>query len=408
MPLDDLQPTSEKNVFYRTEPSRKHGVKLDRQFVIVYKIGGKKYRGVIGWESAGHRISEASDKIDQFRKNFKNGTGPLCLADEQAASVEKREAQKAKEATQAKKNITMAELVDRYDAFVKGKLKSYASTRGHLQRIRDDLGTLPLRELTLERLENWQHSLLTEIRKPRAEDSKPTDPLSPVTVNRYLQTFKAMLTKANEWGLLSERRLRELRKIKLADERHNRRTDFLSREEAERLIEKSDPSIRPVVICALQTGMRKDEILDLKWSNVDLAHRLIHIVRTKTNEPRSLPINNRLLATLKDLPRSISNDHVFLNVETGTRWSDLKSQFRRAVTRAKLEHRKIVFHHLRHTAASWMVMAGTPLLTVAKILGHADIKMVMRYSHLSPDHLGVAMANLDSSAYTLSAVRQEG
>jgi integrase len=208
-----------------------------------------------------------------------------------------------------------------------------------------------------------------------------------------------MMTKACDWGWITERRLREIRKVRLDAEKDRRRLDFLSREEAERLINAADPVIRPIIICALHTGMRKGEILGLRWRHVDLTHRVINLPKTKSGEPRSLPINDRLLATLKDktLIRSLEDDHVFLNPETMKRWFDLKRQFNRAVLNAKLAHREIVFHHLRHTAASWMVMAGVPLLTVARVLGHADLQMVSRYAHLSPEHMGAAVAVLDKS-----------
>jgi len=292
----------------------------------------------------------ACTKLEEYRQNAVKGGGPTRREEERRHAEQQRkikaEADRQRELIAARKNIAVAELVDKYDGFVK---------------------------------------------------NITTEPLSVVTVNRYLQTLKAMMTKACDWKLITERRLRELRKIKLADERYNRRNDFLSREDAERLIDKADPQIRPIIICALQPGMRKGEILGLRWSQVDLTHRVVNLPQTKSGEPRSLPINNRLLSTLKGLVRNISDDHVFWNPETGKRWSDLKRLFRRATFKSKLTSRGIVFHHLRHTAASWMVMADVPLATVAAILGHADIKMVMRYAHLSKGHLDVAIATLDGS-----------
>lgn len=321
------------------------------------------------------------------------------------------------EIIEATRNITVGQLVDRYDPFVKGKLKAYVSTRTHLNRIRADLGDIPLRELSLERLEKWQAHLgatprvsrkKPALKKKATKEESALSPVSPITVNRYIQTFKAMMTKALEWDLITSEQLMKLRKIKLVDERHNRRNDFLSREEAETLINVAEPLIKPIIIAALQTGMRKGEILGLKWSQVDLVHKVIHLPKTKSGEPRSLPINNQLYATLcEPKVKNIDSDaYVFVNPDTKTRWSDLKSLFRRAVKRAKLSHRGIVFHHLRHTVASWLVMAGVPLMTVAKVLGHADIKMVMRYAHLSPEHMNAAMSVLDGNQIELTAQNQ--
>lgn len=343
----------------------------------------------------------ACAKLTEYRKNAETGNGPKRREEERHRVEQERkvkaESERQRSALAAQKNITVGELIDRYDTFVKSKLKAYATTKSHLKRIREDLGPLPLRDLTLERLESWQGGLAFAPRLPRSNRNKSAAALSPATVNRYLQTLKAMMTKACDWRLITERRLREIRKIKLTDERYNRRKDFLSREEAERLINSAEQDIKPIIICALQTGMRKGEILSLKWPQVDLTHRVIHLPKTKSGDPRSLPINDRLDTTLRGLVRSINDEHVFLNPETGTRWHDLKRAFPRAVKKAKLGPRGIVFHHLRHTVASWLVMEGTPLLTVAAILGHADVQMVMRYAHLSKGHLDVAVSKLDGS-----------
>ncbi len=348
-------------------------------------------------------LEYAGEKLNAYRKNAVAGTGPVRRREEQEITeqqrIVKQEVARQREVVSRQRNITVSELVIKYDAFVKPKLKSYASVRTHLDRITEDLGALPLRELNLECVEEWQSRLALSTKKARTEKKeKPTERLSPITVNRHLQTLKAMMTKACDWNLLSERRLREVRKIRLTDERQFRRLDFLSREEADRLVKSADREIQPVIITALQTGMRKSEILGLKWSQVDLTHRLINLSKTKSGEPRSIPMNDLLNTTLKGLVRSLKDDHVFLNQDTGTRWSDLKKSFVRAVTKAKLAPRGIVFHHLRHTAASWMVMAGVPLKAVQEILGHADLQMVMKYAHLSPQHLGKAVAELDGSA----------
>lgn len=408
MALDDLNKIGNTNgVYYRTESGRYHGVKLDRQFVISYKLGGKKYRGVVGWESDGCRVSGAEDKIREFKRNFKNGEGPLCLEEERMLAQERRktedELKRHQEAEAKSQARTVGDLIDEYWKIIKTK-KSQASIRGHLDRISADLGDVLLSDLTLHRLQTWQASLKTLPRLSRVKkNEKPTDPLSPLstlTVNRHIQTFKAMMTAGCNWGFITEDQLlKQVRKLQLDKERHRRRLDFLTREEAERLIDSTVPAVQRIIVCALQTGMRKEEILSLKWSHVDLEHRLIHLPLTKSGEPRSLYINDRLLETLKDktLIRSIKDNHVFLNPDTKTRWSDLKTPFSKAVKRAKLDHRGIVFHHLRHTAASWMVMEGVPLLTIAKILGHADVQMVARYSHLTPDHLDKALAVLAQS-----------
>jgi len=397
----------------------------DLEYVADFQIDGVRYRRALckasdfagsvkfnretgQWDNPA--FDEAKTKLAALRSE------PMRRQEELARSRKaKEQVERQKAAAEAEQNRTVADLVKEYRPVIEAKVKakSFLSIKGHLDRIEADLGSVLLADLNIKILERWQAAMKKSPRLPRVrvfnEDGtpkhKPTlpldklPPLSPLTVNRHVQTLKAMMTKAADWGWITGSHLTEIRKLELDDERHRRRQDFLSREEAERLIDAADLPVRPVIICALQTGMRKEEILGLRWRFVDLTHRLIHLPKTKSWEPRSLPINDRLLTALKDksLLRSLEDDHVFLNPETKARWSDMQTPFARAVKKAKLSHRDIVFHHLRHTAASWMVMAGVPLLTVAKVLGHADIQMVMRYAHLSPGHLDKAVATLDST-----------
>lgn len=349
----------------------------------------------------------AKNMLDEYREKAKTKSAPVRrdaeIALERQNIAAKNEALKQRAAIGEQKSRTVGDLIDEYDVSINGSLKSYATSKSHLQRIKADFGSFTLRDLSLKQIEIWAAQLKLIPRASRKKvvpgKKKPSTalpPVSAVTVNRYLQTFKAMMTKACDWNMITGRKLRELRKIELVDERHNKRTDFLSHAEAERLIQAADAVIRPLVTTALQTGMRKGEILGLKWKQIDMTHGLIHLPETKSGDTRSIRINERLDATLRGMVRGIDdNSYVFTNPETKTRWSDLKSLFNRAVVKAKLSERKIVFHSLRHTTASWLVMAGVPLLTVAQILGHSDIKMVMRYSHLSPGHLDTAMSMLE-------------
>lgn len=419
----------------------------DIEYVADFQVGGERFRRALCRESgfaSEARLNRKSGEwetpafenaltmLKSYRAKAKENTGPVRRKEELAHTERERKAKDAakrqQEAAETEQQRTVADLIKEYRPVIESKVKtkSFASIKGHLDRIEADLGATLLADLNLKRLESWQAAMkklprTSKVRafkddgKPKHKPKAPQDklrPLSPLTVNRHIQTLKAMMTKARDWAWISDSHLTEIRKLELDEERDRRRLDFLSREEADRLVACADEVIRPIIICALQTGMRKEEILGLKWTQVDLAHRFIHLSKTKSGEPRSLPINDRLFLVLKQLPRGIKDDHVFLNPEPRakkadhtaqeetlkplhpTRWSDLKTPFNRAVKKAKLAYRGIVFHHLRHTAASWMVMAGVPLLTVARVLGHADVQMVSRYSHLTPDHMDKALASL--------------
>jgi integrase len=109
-----------------------------------------------------------------------------------------------------------------------------------------------------------------------------------------------MFTKAVDWNLVEEGVLKRIRKVKLLDE-NNKRLRYLSVEECKELLGACEPHLRPIVTMALNTGMRKGEILGLTWDRLDLKHGFILLDTTKNGERREIPINATLRATLKGL-----------------------------------------------------------------------------------------------------------
>ena len=201
------------------------------------------------------------------------------------------------------------------------------------------------------------------------------------------------------------------------------RVRYLSYEEAKTLLQAADspfdrygkrltsqyksPVIRDFIELALNTGCRKQELLSLKWSHIDFTTRLIYLESTKSGEWQTVPINEdarRVLVESMRLRDEVCPDTpwVFfhlkpaLNTNVGDRVKDVKKAFSTACRRAGIKDFHI--HDLRHTFASWLVMNGTPLFEVSKLLRHASIQMTERYAHLAPDHLHDAVDNLGFSA----------
>jgi integrase len=184
---------------------------------------------------------------------------------------------------------------------------------------------------------------------------------------------------------------KRVRKVKQLPER-NWRLRFLSKEEIPMLINPCEHHLRPIEVTALNTGMRKGEILALKWEQVDLRHGFIFLTDTKNNERRDIPINQTLRDTLEILPRHITSPYVFWQGK-GERYMDVRRSFRSALKRAGIKD--FVFHDLRHTFASHLVMAGVDLTTIKELLGHKTLAMTMRYAHLAPSHKKKAVEELD-------------
>ncbi len=141
-----------------------------------------------------------------------------------------------------------------------------------------------------------------------------------------------------------------------------------------------------IVLIALNTGMRKSEILGLKKGDIDLQNNIITVseskVRgqretTKSGKRRDVPISESLKNELVDYMDTLEGDEFFTV-------NEFKRSFLGAVRRAGISD--FTFHDLRHTFASYLVMGGIDLATVKELMGHATIQMTMRYAHLSADH----------------------
>jgi integrase len=150
-----------------------------------------------------------------------------------------------------------------------------------------------------------------------------------LTANRELSTLKHMFTKANEWEMLGDEGLRRIRKVRKLQE-NNARLRYLSAEEYQTLNAACDPHLRPVVVNAINTGTRREEMLSLEWEkHIDLKHGFILLGRTKDGDRREIPINRTLRETLQALPRRIDTPCVFTDRE-GNRFKDRLHSFKSA------------------------------------------------------------------------------
>jgi len=213
--------------------------------------------------------------------------------------------------------------------------------------------------------------------------------VAPATVNRELACLKHMFTKAIEWGYV---KANPVKKVNLLKEPPGR-LRYLKPEEVDVLLNACANHIRPIVITALNTGMRKGELLNLKWADIDLNNRKITVVNAKSNESRVIPMNKTLHEALLTLSQNTKGEYVFSD-KYGRPYGDVKKGFSSALKRAGIEDFR--FHDLRHTFGSHLVMRGVDLRTVQQVMGHKDIKMTIRYSHLSPEYVQEAMERLDS------------
>ncbi|MFL1517677.1 phage integrase [Pseudomonas prosekii] len=237
----------------------------------------------------------------------------------------------------------------------------------------------------------------------------------PSTVNRKMGSISGVFSRAVEWEYITTHPMAKLKPLKVdsmglvryLDEEENKRLraamdarqDQMRAERESGNKSRADrnqaqkPSwlglhftdhIKPMVLVSLNSGMRRGELFDLKWSSVNFITKTITVAgdTTKTSETRHIPMNREVVSVLEEWKKqSGTTVYVFTNQEGG-RFEDVKSAWLKLLERAEVVDFR--WHDMRHDFASRLVMAGVPLNTVRDLLGHGDIKMTLRYAHLAP------------------------
>ena len=331
------------------------------------------------------------------------------VAGEDIQEAKKRERQVAKFAMS---QTLGGFLIHNYEPWATSQRKSGPAT---VKRIRSNFKHLmqrPISDIILWVIEKWRSE---ELKRGKAK----------TTINRDVTTLKACLSKAVEWEVLRANPLQKLKPI---------RTDGLSRaryltvaeesalrgaltERDERLRENRvngnawrrarhqavlpDLSaqyyadyLQPMVLLTLNTGLRRGEVLQLRWTDIDLLQRKL-VVRgdnAKSGRARYVPLNDEALRTLKQWkPVTQFTEWVFPG-QDGERMMSIKTSWKSVLTAAAIMDFR--WHDLRHHFASGLVMKGVDLNTVRELLGHSDLSMTLRYAHLSPEHKADAVAKL--------------
>jgi integrase len=209
---------------------------------------------------------------------------------------------------------------------------------------------------------------------------------APATANRELSLLKSILYMAEADELIPSNPIRGRRVKKQPENNHREKVILelgLDDAKQRRLVDSAADYLKPILKLALTTGMRKGEILKLKWKDINfpLQRIRIPIENAKSKKERLVPIDSGLCVELDSLPRK--GEYVFSNPETGTRRKDVDDAFKATCAAAEIDTGRkqgLVFHDLRHLAAYHLVKA-TDIVTASKILGHSSLDMTLRYVH---------------------------
>lgn len=296
--------------------------------------------------------------------------------------AEKAEAIMRAELLQGKFNLAdnrgemlFTKLVDVYIEYTKANNASYKTCIGKAERFRAYFANKKLCDITPVMVEQYRKK-----RRSEYKDQKSEKPIANTTINREVEILRKMFNIAidNEWCDKNPASSKVVKKLK----EENILERYLSVEEEASLFAQcigEHSYMKPILICALNTGMRKSEILGLKWNCVNMKERFMTLLHTKSGKKRKIIINSKLMPVLEELKEVKCCDYVFSNPTTQNRYFDLKRSFDSICKKANIENLR--FHDLRHTAGTRMVAAGIDLVVVQDILGHADIKTTMRYTH---------------------------
>jgi len=221
----------------------------------------------------------------------------------------------------------------------------------------------------------------SEIEKFKADRSK--EGVKPLTINKNLACLRGLVNYAKKMKKFAGDNFVAKDSFFKVEEPPPR---YLREDEMRRLLPNcTTPYLKAIVELAINTGMRRGEILSLRWESIDLKTNFITLTKTKGKKVRHIPLNKAardILSALCSQNNALA-DYVFTNSE-GKPFTDIKKSFKTALRKAKIDNFR--FHDLRHTFASYEAMAGVDLNTIRELLGHKTMTMTMRYAHLSDEH----------------------
>jgi integrase len=383
---------------------------LIKGFVMSVSYGGKKtycvdYKHTNG-KRATHKIGDATlITVAEARE----------AAREFLASVERGE-----DPTAPEKVLTLGEfLKDKYEKWVLDNRKSGNLTIAMIKSNFEFLFDTPLEDITVGMIEEWR------------TDKKRKDGVKASSLNRMVTSLKAAVNWAAKRDIIESNPLAKLEPLPERDS--VKKVRYLTESERERLMAaldereqamrdgrdshnewlvdrdlKTRPRIRegvfvdhlkPIVILALSTGIRRNSLLSLEWGDVNFADRtiLVRAATSKSDKEYYVPMSDLVFETLKiwhkQSKRAEPGNLVFPSPKTGKKMGSCESAWDNILEKAEIENFR--WHDMRHDFASQLVMEGVDLNTVRELMGHSDLKMTLRYAHLAPENKLQAIKVLD-------------
>lgn len=355
--LKDLPPGKrvhvDRNIFaYKTKAGKiVYGIK--------YKVRGQRFM-----ETVGTRISLARDALEIRKAEIVQGKFKIPTR---------------------RRTPPFTDFADTYLEHAKKHKRSWKRDRGALKPMRAFFSPKRLDQITTWDIERYR--------------ARRLETVSQATANRDLALLKHLFNMAISWGL-AERNPALTVKLYREPEHAMR---VLSLDEERKLHRQAAPHLKPILVLATNTGMRRGELLALEWEQIDLSQQIITVKRSKSGTVRHIPMNELVYETLRAMPGT-RQGRVFRY--EGNPIESVTRSFNAAVRRAKIPRCR--FHDLRHTFATRLVLAGVDLATVQELMGHASIITTRRYAHPAPANKRAAVGRLQFSVYGGATKVQHG
>jgi integrase len=365
-----LTRTNIRSLSHKQEISE-HGITFKRlsngdgRFAVNIMVDGQRVHRVIGKESEGVTRLQAEDFIEKARTDARHGRLNLPKGRKFGFSFDEA----------AKKYLE--KLINEGGKDIPKKtyrLKNHVTPY---------FKNIPFAKITTSQIERYKKMRLDNNAKPS-------------TINRELAVISHLFNKAVEWGWLEHK---PCKTSKLKED--NKKIVYLTIEQSKNLLEtaKKDrcPYIYLFILIALETSMRRMEILTIEQNNINLEHNTIFLPKAKAGA-RTQPITKNLAKYLNEYMAGLNQNETWLFPSTFSKTgyvTSIEGPFKRVVIDAGLNPKEVVRHTLRHTAITHLVQAGVDLPTVQRISGHKTFQMVVRYSHQNAEHIQSAMDTLE-------------
>lgn len=360
LPKFDLTLENYDKIFLKGESAlRKKSRRWNYGFGAIYVRETKqgKKRWYVDFKENGRRVRRVA-------KNAQTKGQAVLVLHNTVAEIFNKEHNPGRE----REKIKFRKFADMYlDNYAKVNKKSWRCDQYRIEaHMKPFFGDLRLQDITPLSIEKY-----------RAERLKTG--VTKSTLNRELTIMKKMFNLAIDWKFADQN---PAAKVKLFSEKDTQKEKIITEQEEAKLLSESPDYLKPILLTALYAGMRRGEILKLKWRQVDLDKRCVRTINTKGGKSRVIPINSLLFQELLKVKRQNRNsEYVFPNPKTEQPFTELKKSFKAACKRAGIEDLR--FHDLRHTFATRLVESGSDIVTVRDLLGHFSVRVTQRYTHSS-------------------------